>query len=286
MRMCDVEVNILKNIKDPNLRQLVEIIRLQQSDLKRTISENLEKKGMQVKEDIGYVYAQGDLPILLVAHLDTYTNQLPKTLKYNVAFDAIYGNNEAIGADDRCGVYAILKILEEMKPHVLFTVGEELGGLGAIMASRQLEPPDVKYIMELDRSGYHDCVFYNCGNIQFRSYFNSLGFSTQKGTASDISILGPAWDISTVNLSIGYYNAHTVKEFINYFELNYIIGFLKLLIEKCTDVPYFTYENTFESSKMSQYIDWDDDKLLKFLTGYTMMTDCGYNWKKPKQIKK
>jgi len=38
MRMCDVEVNILKNIKDPNLRQLVEIIRLQQSDLKRIIS--------------------------------------------------------------------------------------------------------------------------------------------------------------------------------------------------------------------------------------------------------
>ncbi len=286
MRMCDVEVNILKNIKDPNLRQLIEIIRLQQSDLKRTISKNLEKKGMQVKEDIGYVYAQGDLPILLVAHLDTYTNQLPKTLEYDSYFEEIYGHKEAIGGDDRCGVYAILKILEELKPHVLFTVGEELGGLGAIMASRQLEPPDVKYIMELDRSGYRNCVFYNCGNIQFREYFNSLGFITQKGTASDISILGPAWDIAAVNLSICYYNEHTVSELISYYHLKHTIEVLKMIIKKCVDVPYFTYENTFESSKMSQYIDWDDDKLLKFLTGYTMMTDCGYNWKKPKQIKK
>lgn len=125
---------------------------------------------MQVEENIGYVYAKGNLPVLLVAHLDTYSNQTPEQIWYNSNEDILYGCMQPIGADDRCGVYAIFKILEDLNPHVLFTVGEELGRLGAVVASKKLEEPNVKYIIELDCAGYNDCVFYLCGNPQFREY--------------------------------------------------------------------------------------------------------------------
>lgn len=280
------ELNVFKVTNDSSMIRLGKILQLKQSELKETISKNLEEMEMQVKENIGYVYASGDLPILLVAHLDTYTNQPPKKLKFNLYDYTIHGVNEAIGADDRCGVHAILEILRELKPHVLFTVGEELGGLGAVMASRKLKTPDVKYMIELDRKGIGECVFYRCGNQEFIDYIKSHGFTLEKGTSSDISILGPAWDIAAVNLSIGYYNAHTVDECIDYRHLNSSIMHLKELMVEHQELSYFNYQDTFEPTKVSKYVNWNNKRLEQLLTGYTMMTDVGYEWKKPRQLRK
>lgn len=273
-----------KDFENKDLKQIFEFMWTKQSELKRTIANNLKEMGMQVEENIGYVYAKGNLPVLLVAHLDTYSNQVPIFLCRDFS-DRLYARGEPMGADDRCGVYAIFKILEEMNPHVLFTVGEELGELGAVMATKKLEAPNVKYIIELDRAGYNECVFYNCGNQQFREYIESFGFTTEKGTASDISVLGPAWDIATANLSIGYYNAHMVEEYINYIELKHSIAKVKIILDDCEKVPYFNYQNNFESTRTSEYINWDVERLEQLLEGYTMMTDCGYAWHKPKQKK-
>lgn len=154
------------------------------------------------------------------------------------------------------------------------------------MASRKLKAPDVKYIIELDRSGYYDCVFYRCGNPEFREYIESFGFTTKQGTASDISILGPAWDIATVNLSVGYYNAHTVDEYIDYLQLENTIGVVKNILNDFQNVPYFNYQDNFEPTKISEYLHWDDEGLEKILAGYTMMIDAGYSFKKLKQKKK
>lgn len=167
------EISIYRSREyDPNVRKLGKIIKLQQSNLKEFILAALKKKKREVIEDLGYIYSKGELPVLLVAHLDTYSNPKVEKLNYALEEDVIYSEGNPIGADDRCGVYAILKILEESNPHVLFTVGEEIGGLGAIRAAGQLEPPEVKYIMELDRQRYYNYAFYRCRNRQFSQYID------------------------------------------------------------------------------------------------------------------
>ena len=63
-------------------------------------------------------------------------------------------------------------------------------------------------MIQLDRHGTNDSVYYDCGNDKFEKYINQFGFNTEWGTFTDISILAPRWGYAAVNLSIGYREEH------------------------------------------------------------------------------
>ena len=71
------------------------------------------------------------------------------------------------------------------------------------------------YIVELDRKGENDAVYYGCDNRAFREYVAEFGFREAFGSFSDISILAPHLKTAAVNLSTGYYNAHRNHELID-----------------------------------------------------------------------
>ena len=79
-----------------------------------------------------YILVPGEAPVLLVAHLDTVhqqpVRQICKTGNGNILMSP-----QGIGGDDRCGVYALVKVhrTAEKKPWLLFTCDEEIGGVGA-----------------------------------------------------------------------------------------------------------------------------------------------------------
>lgn len=133
-------------------------------------------------------------------------------------------------------------MLKKYNPHVLFTEDEEIGCIGASKAVEKLDIPDVKYIVEFDRRGKNDCVFYDCGNEKFIDYVESFGFKTDYGTCSDISILGSVWDIASVNLSSGYYNEHTEKEYIIFNQLLKTINRADKMLKKLKKTQYFDYQ--------------------------------------------
>ena len=190
----------------------------------------------------GFLYAKGNIPVLVVAHMDTVFDEPPKRLCYKKNEDKIYNPDGGLGGDDRCGIYAILKLLENYKPYVLFTEDEEIGCVGASKSVKAISKPNVKYIIEFDCRGKDDCVFYDCGNDDFMDYVESFGLITDYGTCSDISVLGSAWDIASVNLSSGYYNEHTNKEYIIFNELQKTIKRASMML-KCLDkAPYFDYQ--------------------------------------------
>ena len=163
-----------------------------------------------------YILAEGDISILLIAHIDTVFNTEPSM------DDFLYDNKKKIlwspygsGFDDRAGVYAILKILDAgYRPSILFTTGEEMGGVGSTMLISKHPTPPIyaKFMIQLDRANRNDSVYYSCGNKNFEKMINSYGFKTAQGTFTDISIIGPEWDIAAVNLSIGYVDEHTFSE--------------------------------------------------------------------------
>jgi len=54
-----------------------DILRMRQKELKHYLSGHLKKEGYEVISKKGFLYAKGDTPVLLVAHLDTVHQQLP-----------------------------------------------------------------------------------------------------------------------------------------------------------------------------------------------------------------
>ena len=91
-----------------------------------------------------------------------------------------------------------------------------MGGIGAIELiktfPRQPFTQHLKFLIQLDRRGKDDCVFYDCDNKNFNKMIQSYGFKKADGTFSDISIIAPVWGIAAVNLSVGYYSEHSVAE--------------------------------------------------------------------------
>jgi len=175
-----------------------------------------------------YILVPGEVPVLLVAHLDTVhqqpVRQICKTGNGNILMSP-----QGIGGDDRCGVYALVTIRarSEKKPWLLFTCDEEIGGVGAEAFCKDYraetfpkELGKMKMLVEIDRKGRTDAVYYDCDNPDFEKYINGKGFVTQYGSFSDISCLAPALGVAAVNLSSGYYNAHTLHEYINRKHLN------------------------------------------------------------------
>lgn len=219
-----------------------------------------------------YIYAEGDIPVLLVAHLDTVHYSRVKNIFHDKEQNVIW-SPEGIGGDDRCGVFAILKIIEQFNPHVLFTTDEENGGVGAKKVIKKLIKPDVNFIIELDRQGLNDAVFYECGNIDFIDYILDFGFKEEYGTFSDISILSPYWDIASVNLSIGYYNEHTKGEYIRLNEMYNTIEKVKnILIQK--NERYYDYQELIINKNVyNKFIDEDEE--FKLFCDELQGLECG-----------
>ena len=165
-----------------------------------------------------FIYALGDEPIGLVAHLDTVHRETVQDIFHDSNKKVIW-SPQGIGGDDRAGVFAILKILEQgYRPSVIFCTKEETGGIGATEFVKMFIKPLVKtnFLIELDRRGEEDSVFYDLDNEKFEDYINTFGFKTNWGTFSDISVIAPVWQIPAVNLSIGYFNEHSFSEYIHY----------------------------------------------------------------------
>ena len=89
-----------------------------------------------------YLIAVGSDPVGLLAHIDTAV-PYPTEADLHYEKDGNYiWSDVGLGADDRAGIYAIIDILTttDFRPTIIFTTGEEKGGIGAkcLIQCRQL----------------------------------------------------------------------------------------------------------------------------------------------------
>ena len=217
------------------------ICKKSQHELKEWLKEEITKEYI---EGDGYLYFKGSTPVLLVAHLDTVHKRLPQ--KIIIEEDCICAK-EGIGGDDRCGIYAILEILKTHDISVLFCEDEESGCIGAekfvkTELCKKLYG-SFKYIMEFDRQGYEDAVYYDCDNRELKEFISSTEYWTEKeGIYSDVLVLGPALGSAYVNLSCGYFNQHTKEEYVIPSVIDRCIREAVKLLNKTNEYKYFTYQ--------------------------------------------
>ncbi|MBR1419562.1 MAG: hypothetical protein IJ575_00670 [Selenomonadaceae bacterium] len=211
---------------------------------------------------------------MLVAHLDTVHEKPVRDICVS-ADGNILMSPQGIGGDDRCGVFALVQIynLSELKPWLLFTCDEEIGDIGAeyfCIAHKERKLPEaigkLKFIMEIDRRGNNDAVFYDCDNHDFETYICSKGFKTARGSFSDISLLAPELGVAAVNLSSGYYSAHTLHEYIDRSQLDATIQKVIDIISDVDELDRFEYvENCIDVDSIFGMHQWDSFKELNFV---------------------
>lgn len=229
-----------------------------QHQLKKLVSDifvnSYGKENVEITHD--YTFVKGDMPVMLCAHCDTVCWSPVKqvvALKDNDGAIKAYMNakQEPLGADDRAGIFMILKIVSlKYRPYILLTTDEEIGGGGAIVAAEQLQIPQVKFILELDRMGSSDAAMYDCGNPDFIDMLSSYGYTPVNGTFSDICFFAPEWDIAAANLSVGYVHEHTQNEilYIDSMEQN-----LKRVCEILDNIENFQYYKFEEKAPQYSY---------------------------------
>ena len=236
-----------------------QIFQLSQERLKQALEAELIASTYTVQKQKGFLYAEGTVPVLLAAHLDTVHHALPETICYS-ADGTVMMSPQGIGGDDRAGVYMILRIIQDLHCHVLFCEDEEPGGHGARAFTKSGIVPDVNYIVELDRVGNNDAVFYQCRNRQFEQYINGFGFQTAFGSFSDISILAPHLNLAAVNLSTGYYHAHQPGEYVRLDKVEELIGRVEKLLQ--TKTERFPYTQKFTARKLGEPNDLQRKRLI------------------------
>jgi len=217
--------------------EFVKLCKATQKELKKILPKKLMEAGYtDVISSDGFIYANGNIPILLTAHMDTVHKEPVKDFYEYVDENGnhIISSPQGIGGDDRCGIYMILEIIKEFKPSILFCEDEEIGGVGSDKFCKTEfinELADLKFLVELDRANGNDAVFYECDNPEFTEFIeNATSYKEEWGSFSDISTLAPACGVAAVNLSCGYYHAHTLQEEVNVEEMLHTIEIVKKLL--------------------------------------------------------
>lgn len=238
-----------------------------------------------------FVLAEGTIPVALVAHADTVFQSPPKLFFYDQEANVMW-SPEGLGADDRAGIYSIIRIVASgLRPHVIITTDEERGCLGSNkLVTKYKDHPfkELKFLIQLDRRDTKDSVYYDCANIEFENFINQFGFKTAYGSFSDISVLAPMWGVAAVNFSVGYRDEHSYQERLHVGEMFDTIDKVSNILtyvrdNECPDYEYV--EDMYMGRYGYPYEDswWDDGYSLhkgKSYEGKEMCCFCGSPYKK------
>lgn len=242
----------MQSLKPAEVKSIEQFFQLKQENLLKVMYRFLQTKYKKIYYTKDYVFAVGDIPVALVAHLDTVFTSPPENIFYDRTKNVMW-SPDGLGADDRAGVYSITQIIKYgLRPSIIFTTDEEMGALGAeaLIKDFPKSPVDLKYMIELDRRGSVDCVFYDCDNPEFEEYVESFGFITDWGSFSDISMICPVWGVAGVNLSIGYEHEHSYQEILY---ISRMLATTKKVITMLESIDKDTKEFKYIPSKYSSY---------------------------------
>lgn len=247
----NMDLDLLKKIIRMNKKNLFDFLETELAQVYKNIDTNGELRN--------FLFCEGKEPVMVVAHLDTVFEEFSKPYSTNSTNDlwGIYGfyqtatelkeiyhdqvkgvlwSPDGLGADNRVGVFMIISLIRAgARPSILFTTDEESGSASgydfALQYKHKFQNYGIKYLMELDRSGVNDCVFYKCDNPDFTEYIEGYGFKTSTGSFTDISVICPIIKIAGVNLSVGYWNEHSKTEMIDLFTMSKNFGIIYKMIK-------------------------------------------------------
>lgn len=241
--------NCLKVLDSKDIKIFETFAALPQKKVGNLMMNFLSKHYSIVERSDGYIYAEGTIPVALVAHMDTVCEDEKSKIKIEPLL--LYDREKEVMTfmyptfDDITGIFVIIKLISAgYKPHIILTEDEELGCKGAEkLIKKNAKSPfkELKYLIQVDRRGTNDCVFYDCCNLKFIDYIEKFGFKEAHGSFSDISVIAPSWGVAAVNLSVGYYNEHSYQEVLLVPALLATIEKIKNILDDVSTAETFEY---------------------------------------------
>lgn len=168
------------------------------------------------------------------------------TVTYNEATGIIKGSGgRVLGGDDKCGIFIALSVLEalpKLPAKVLFTVEEEIGCIGVdkfVMTNLDFLS-DVAYSITIDRKGFTDLLYKQCGKrsctwefagkLAYHGIRNGIPVTMNDGNVADVITLRDLVP-NAVNMSAGYYDAHSEREYVDYQEVEQIALWVRDILQ-------------------------------------------------------
>ena len=144
--------------------------------------------------------------------------------------DILWSSPTGVGGDDKCGVWACIKLLQELENvKVVFFAQEECGQIGSSYIDLSVFN-DCCFICEIDRLGNDDLIVDYLGTTTVSEEFeDELVKSIPKkdlwvpteGFITDVMVLFERGiEISVMNLSSGYYKPHSKNEYVSWKDMN------------------------------------------------------------------
>lgn len=207
---------------------------MQEFGVRAIVIQELNKMGIGYDiDEEGNVFSFKRGAGILSAHMDQVCFDQLKNIDIDIDHN-VFGNT-SLGADDKNGVYIVLKLLEAFPGmSFCFSVNEESGG-GLWNISDSM-PIDIPYCLVFDRRGNTDIIGKSNGYCSKRfenkisKLLKPLGYKPNSGTWSDANFFSQYTD--SVNLSCGYYEAHSSYEYANLKDIEIAIQAGKVLIGK------------------------------------------------------
>lgn len=234
-----------------------------------------------VQDNIGNLLitkGESDTYPCVAAHIDQVQENHSKDFRVveidgdAVGYSIKSHSQQGLGADDKNGIFICLEMLRKYDAiKVAFFVGEETGCVGSSAVDLSFFA-DCRYIIEPDRMGKSDLITSMfCGAVCSNDFieaigYESYGYKIKQGSVTDVgTLVERGVGISCLNLSCGYYDAHTDNEICVLSELENCLDFVSHIIDTLGDVYPYEYNDTYynyytgkRKNKYSNY-NWQDD---------------------------
>lgn len=228
-----------------------------------------------IKEDsYGNFYAMNneDVP-LLCAHMDNVWHETNTTrLQHAQIVDWVLKGTTNIWADDKCGVAIALWLwyINPTKVNVLFTRQEETGWIGVerFISKHSDLLAKCKFTIIADRRGAHDIIGVNNGYCtkEFQDALEVIiwqfGYKPTTWVFSDADALSEV--MNSVNLSCGYYDAHTERESVKIAEFENCALAIATIVESDLQRMEKPTRHKYSGSYWRYDMFWDDDWLHSY----------------------
>ena len=184
----------------------------------------------------GHIYNIKPNQVILSAHMDQVFFTQPLDIKRDSKGRIFASNKTSLGADDKNGIFIVLQLLKEFpESGFCFSVREEIGGDLWFSTDIIKKAKKAAFCIVFDRKGNSDIIGASNGYCT-ESFENSLSdilvslqYCPNTGVFSDANFFSQY--INSVNLSCGFYNAHTPDEYAVWADILKAVKAGKLIIQ-------------------------------------------------------
>lgn len=242
----------------------------------RWIHYNVPDARIALDQTTGNLYITkgvADSYAVLCAHLDQVQRKYPRDYTVVQTEHIIFGFSPkardycGLGADDKCGVWIALRCLQKFPSlKVCFFTSEEVGCVGSSRADMDFFK-DARFVIQADRRGANDLIT-NIGFTELCSdeFLNDIpsqkyGYTPADGLSTDVGQLKEnGLEVSCINLSTGYYEPHSDREYVVIADLLNCKAFIEEIISTCTKV--YPHLPTLTSMGYDADQDWELYEML------------------------